>query len=388
MNTGDSALAQVAVYHPWPLLTPQPIGGWAKNMMLFFDEVALIAPPAAVESLRPEDEATIMPLVEMGLFRFLDPATVVDQTVADQILNFLLEAAAAPNARLPLEKKRRRSRFQETERDRQLREPVHGMLDLHAILRPGRSLFGEGGWGVVYEGRDMRGGAIRLNQSVIDAAEMIWQELFRQGLAVEKSALHPLLLHPSIWVTLEALIVYALRPVGQSLNMEIHPCTNEGSLIAGAMRLVRESLPPSQADIIESDLNQIGVDLSRAPLDEVLAFRGEHGRQYRDYAVALRMFMAELAPMTQSERREAFVLRKAKIEDDAEELRRLSRRSWRQPAASLTLGIVGAAWSAYHGDIVPAILALTGGAVGANIQGSSVRGVYSYFFEAQRKLAN
>jgi hypothetical protein len=390
MSISDSGLAQVAVYHPWPLLTPQPISAWAKNMMLFFDQVALIAPPAAAESLRPEDEATVMPLVEMGLFRFLDPATLVDQTVADQILSFLLEAATAPNAHLSPEKKRGRSRSQETERDRQLRKPVHGMLDLHSILRfqHSKSLFGEGGWGVVYEGRDLRGGTIHLNQPVIDAAEMIWQELFHQGLAIEKSALHPLLLHPSIWVTLEALIVYALRPVGQSLNMEIHPCTNEPSLIAGTMRLACESLPPSQADIIESDLNQIGVDLSRVPLDEVLAFRGQYGRQYRDYAIALRMFMAELAPMTQPERREAFLLRKGEIEDAAEELRKLSRRSWRQPTASLALGIVGAAWSAYHGDIVPAILALIGGGVGANVQGSNVRGVYSYFFEAQRRLTN
>lgn len=390
MTDSGSPLAQVAVYHPWPLLTPQSIGAWAKNMMLFFDQVALIAPATAAETMRPDDKSTIFPLVEQGLFRFLDPATLVDETAANQILNFLLEAATAPNARLAPDETgdNRRRRWEKTERDRQLSEPIGGMLNWHEIIS--REWYStsshEEGWGVVYSGRDARNGTLHLDRSVVEAAEMIWQELFRRGLAVERTDLQPLLLHPSIWATLEALIVYALQPAGLNLGMEFHPCTNEETLLSGTMRLVRGSLPPSQAEIIESDLNLIGVDLSLVPLDEVLAFREAHGKQYRDYAISLRSFMAELAPMAESERIAAFRLRKAEIEDAAEELHRISRRSWLQPTASIALGIVGAAWTATHGDAVSAVLALIGGAVGASMPDTNIRGAYSYFFEARRRL--
>jgi hypothetical protein len=390
MNDPGSPLKQVAVYHPWPMLTPQSISAWAKNMMIFFDQVALIAPATAADTLRGDDESTILPLMERGLFRFLDPATLVDDAAANQILSFLLDAATEPNAHLALDENQRKARYRgRTERDEQLRNPVNGTLNWHQILPSEwyQTSSERSKWGVVYIGRDARNGTLHLDQSVIDAAEIIWQELFRRGLAVERTNLHPLLLHPSIWATLEALIVHTLRPTGLTLGMELHPCTNEESILAGTMQLMRESIPPSQANIIESDLNVIGLDLAHAPLDEVLAFRGEYGKQYRDYSASLRSFMTELAPMSEPERLEAFRLRKAEIEDAAEELHRISRRSWLQPTASIALGIVGAAWTATHGDTVSAILSLLGGAVGAAVPDKNVHGAYSYFFEAQRRLA-
>ncbi len=383
-------LAQVAVYHPWPLLTPQPLSVWAKNMMLFFDQVALVAPPSAANSLSAGDEATVAPLTELGLFRFMDPGDLVDETVANQILAFLLEAATAPNARRPLEPPKDSALSAWSEE-----WDVHGMLSWSRI-RPNHYgvLSRERNrdprtptWGVVYEARSGRGKNLVADESVLEAAEMIWRELFRKGLAVEKTGLHPLLLHPSIWATLEALLVHALRPAGRNIGLELHPCTGDLTLIAETIRITRASLPPSQADVISSDLSVVGPDLSDVPLDEILTFRSDHGKQYRDYAAALHTFMAELVPMSGDHRLEAFRQRKAQLEDAAEDLRRISRRSWRQPAASIAVGIAGATWAAIQGDVPSALIALIGGAVGANLPGKELQGTYSYFFEAQRSLA-
>ena len=374
----EADLAHLAVYHPWPLMRPAPLSNWAKNMLLFFDGLALVAPPEAAESLPSADLQTVAPLVDSGLFRFLDPVRLIDEDVANRMLDFLLEVATSPKARA---KGQSGGGYPPYTSQREWTEEVPGTHDWSGLLWRH-----DNNWGRVYSGKSLR--RYEFNRDVAEAAEMVWQELFRRGLAVERSDLHPVLLHPAVWATFQALLVHAVRPSGLCAGLDLEPCTDELALFDGTLALAKGSLPPTQANVIASDLNNVGLDLSRAPLDDVLAFREDHGRQYRAYAAELRAFVAEMAPMSNIERRAAFKRRKADFDDAAQDLRRLSRRRWRQPMASITIGIAGAAWSGIHGGDAPsALLALLGGIVGANVPENDVRGAYSYVFEAQRSLS-
>jgi hypothetical protein len=46
----------------------------------------------------------------------------------------------------------------------------------------------------------------------------------------------------------------------------------------------------SLAQLLDADLRDVGIDLSRVPLDEVLDFRAEHGEHYRAYRVSIQLF--------------------------------------------------------------------------------------------------
>jgi hypothetical protein len=61
----------------------------------------------------------------------------------------------------------------------------------------------------------------------------------------------------------------------------------------------------SEADVVEADIETIGIDLTKVPLDEVLDFRKQHGSQFRDYARELRDFTLHLSLMNSVSRSEA-----------------------------------------------------------------------------------
>ncbi|MFE6946033.1 hypothetical protein [Streptomyces chartreusis] len=362
-------MTKIAVYHPWPQLRARPLAGWIKNMLLFFDAVAVIAPPSAVDSFWPEDLAVARPLIDSGTFRFLDPQALIDEEAADRILTFLLEAATTQNAhayRIRRFNARTRTASSWTGR-------VPGMLDT------------PGTYGSVYGGRVAVSG-VELTDQTREAAEMIWEELIRQGLARRRDARHPLRLHPQIWSTLEALVAHALRPAALRRGLDLQPATEESDFVRQSLDLIRAPLPALQAGIISSDLNSVGLDLSEVPLDDILDFREQYGERYREYAAGLRDFLAELGPLSDIERRAAFRRRKAELDDAAEELRRLSRRRWGRPAAGITLGIAGAAWTATHGDPTGAVLALLGSLVGTSVEDDNVSGAYTYVVQAHRTL--
>src|SRR4051794_35536377 len=102
----DSAVApreELALYHPWPSLDDgwssldhhRSLGGWMKNMLLFFDGVAILAPPEAADRLTSTDEETMIPLVEQSLVRLLPPREMIDDATSEVILAFLFDAATS-----------------------------------------------------------------------------------------------------------------------------------------------------------------------------------------------------------------------------------------------------------------------------------------------------
>src|SRR5580704_2247940 len=93
--TAEDNVRRLALYHPWPHLSHRRISSWLKTMLLFFDGVALLAPPEAIETLAPDDQVVVRTLSECGLFHLLNPCMVMDSDSADRIMAFILQTSAS-----------------------------------------------------------------------------------------------------------------------------------------------------------------------------------------------------------------------------------------------------------------------------------------------------
>lgn len=143
---------------------------------------------------------------------------------------------------------------------------------------------------------------------------------------------------------------------------------------------------PSAGHVVTIDLQTVGLDLTRVPLDRILEFRGEHGGEYRKYARDVRAFIATISPLAIEDRNRLLADRQAELRDTADQLVRRARRRLARPVASIAMGCVGAAWFASKGDVLSAALALGVGLVGVSFPQSNA-GAYSYLFAVKRRLS-
>ena len=133
------------------------------------------------------------------------------------------------------------------------------------------------------------------------------------------------------------------------------------------------------------DLEQVTLDLSTVPLDEVLDFRRQHGDTHRAYARDLRRFVRDTAMLTEPDRERLFLDRREELADAADEIRRLARRSWRRPLATFGLGIAGSAVTLAYGNPLGAGLTAAAALLGLHRQADPAS-AYTYLFQAQQRL--
>jgi hypothetical protein len=169
-------------------------------------------------------------------------------------------------------------------------------------------------------------------------------------------------------------------------DLDIHPVTGETDAVDGLTTVLGLRTMPSAGRVVALDLETVGVDLSSAPLEEVLGFRESHGDAYRVYGRDLRRTVAELSPLDAVERERRLADRREELVERAHDLRKQSLRVWRQPLASIGLGAAGAAWAAQQGDLVAAGLSLAAGVVGASVTKPNA-GAYTYLFQVRDTLS-
>jgi hypothetical protein len=156
-----------------------------------------------------------------------------------------------------------------------------------------------------------------------------------------------------------------LRVQLQRQHFNLHPITDSATVIDWLVQQLHDYTPTNTPAVIASaaaeqfrtDLATVGTDLSSIPLDEVLSYRQDHGRQYRAYAKALRDFLTSQAHASAPEQRRALDDRKQEILDQAADLRRLSRTAFGMRATALVLSLAGSAWTIRNGDPIGALLA-------------------------------
>lgn len=315
-------------------------GNFIKSLLLFFDGIALLTPDYMRDRPFQADPSLAEPLADRGLLHILSPEALVDDETAQSLAD-LIEGVLAGGALDDLD---RESPFQEISRSRlgleispALMEPLVGALQERGLAR---------------ESED--GVSVPVHRAI---REMVL------------GTLGQLLRRPG-----EAL-GFALQPVGTGGSMSTAP---------GLLRLLDLAPMPTAGRVVVSDLQQVSFDLSSVPLDEVLAFRTEHGEAYRAYARDLRQFVRSVAVADDRDRESAFADRREALSDAAAELSKHARRAWQRPLAGFSLGIGGSAVAIAAGNIPGAGLALASGLLGLKRQADPAS-AYTYMFSAARE---
>ena len=334
----SKVLPEVAFYYPNQYLFDPD---WVKNLILFFDGIGMLIPNYMEEHSWLDDLAIITGLREYGLFHVIKPETAVDKDATCELVSKLTDIITS------------------------------GALD---------ELNKTTAFGSISKSRLGFDGDPEL-------AQMIFEELKSRGLAKDtKDGGHSIPINTTVRSLILVLLAHILRPQGQKQGLDLSPATDRPELVKALGELVSISSTPTVNDIIAFDMNTVGVDLGSVPIEEVLAFRGEHYSEHRNYTLCVRKFVRELSLMESRERDQAFEARQEELESMASDLCKLTRKTWKKPA-SFCLGLAGAVWNLSKGDPVGAAIAATGALVGLGGSDKVETDVYSYLFTARSRYA-
>ena len=327
-------LPNVAFYYPGPMWNRSD---YIKNLLLFFDGVALLVPEYMRNRPFEMDPAIVSGLEREGLLHILEPETLLDRAAAEALATELVNVIAS------------------------------GALDDLAALdaRPyaelSRSRMGE-----------------RADNGLFT---MLVEELEKRKLARPSEDGVSIPMHPMVRDLVLVLLAQILRPAGAAAGLDLCPATDVTSVHLGLSQLLGMETMTSAATVVDLDLQVVGVDLSSAPLADVLAFREKHAEEYRAYARDIRRFMRELSALPEADRAVAQADRSAELADKALALQAASRAWWKRPAG-VVLGLAGAVWTATTGDVVGGLLAGGAGLAAALPESAPSAEAFSYLFQA------
>ena len=331
---------ETAYYYPEPYWLMRD-ASWVKTLLLFFDEVAILLPDYMTGRHRAADPSLVEPLEDKGLLRILHPEWFVDAELTERMTESVAELIAG-------------GAFD----DLPAQEPF-------AELSMSRMGYG----------------------AEEDLARMVYEELEKRGLARPTEDGVSIPMHWRIRAVYLLLLAQLAREAGQRQGFDLHPATNTdgASEVLGSFFNLKPM--PSRGQVVAFDLETVSIDLDSVPLDDVLAFRHENADSYRRYTTELRSFTLQLSLLDEVERDRILIDRRAAIEEQARELTGRVRKAFKTPkkATGFSLGLAGAAWSLATMNPVPAALGVIGAITGV-MPDQKVGSVYSYLFEAHRKL--
>ncbi len=334
----DVVLPNIAFYYPgWMWRRSDHI----KNLLLFFDGVALLVPEYMTERLHRMDPSLVEGLQEHGLLHILKPEKLMDRSAVEALATQLGDVIAS------------------------------GALDDLALNASPYAELSMSRMGMA-----------------VDAglAGMLVEELEARALARPSQDGVSIPMHPEVRDLVLVLLSQLLRPAGRQVGLDLCPTTDMPSIHGGLAKLLRLPTMPTAARVVDLDLHVVGVDLASVPLDELLEFRSEHADGYRAYARDVRKFMRELAALPAEERDGALADRGADIANQAGRLQAASRAWWKRPAG-VVLGLAGAAWTVGTGDLVGGLLAGGAGVATALTDTSTDAEAFSYLFQSTNLYA-
>jgi hypothetical protein len=312
-------------------------------MLLFFDGAAVLVARDDRKILVRGQEETVYPLEEAGLLHILDPDDVIDQNAATALTEFVLEIATSDEREL-------------------LRDP----LSAHS-----RALLGS-------QWRRPRA----LTSGERAASEMVWEEMRRRGYASRVRSDDSIYLEKDAWAAVLAFLAQALRPAGRSLGLDLLPATDNPMLLSGfhtVLNRARRAPEVSLADVVAFDLEQVALDLSGVPIVDLLEFRQQYGAEYQRYASNIRTFAHEVASTPRMDQGALLRSRRNEMAEEADRLVHIARTWWRQPIASISVGLAGTILAGTQRDWGSATLSFLSGMVGASGRNDRTS-VYSYLF--------
>ena len=312
---------------------------WIKNLVCFFDGVAMLVPEYMPDVRSFEDLPLAASLKEHDLLRIIRPEQVVDSQVAEGLAKVMFELIDSGALNSLIEDKADRSNFGSLSRSR---------LGFH--------------------GSDA-------------IATDLLERLKERSLAGDSTDGVSVPIHRAVRAMILVLLAQLLRSEGDRMGITLSPATDQPELVNALTELMTSGQRPHQptnADVISFDVATVGVDMSRVPLDELLDYRQQNYAKHRDYILMVRQFARDLSAMDAEERKAKFEQREEELNAAAQELRNISRSAWKR-SASLGCSLVGAVWTAHTADPVTAALTAASAVYGFRSSAKEC-GVYSYLF--------
>jgi hypothetical protein len=324
---------ELVFYYPNPYWHQ---GDWIKNLILFFDGIALLVPKYMQERVEQNDPAIVSGLRQHDLLHVIEPEVAVDKSATENLALALTDIITS------------------------------GALDgltkdgsaFHEISMSRLGWAGDSG-----------------------LAEMITGELTARGLARASEDGVSIPLHPKVRYLVLVLLSQILRPYGAKLGAELSPATDQPRLVDTLEELLSIDASASEGSVVSFDMNAVGVDVSSVPLDEVLDFRNQNYARLQQYRGNVRLFAAELSALPAAAREASYRERQDELDALSADLRKVSRQAWRKPA-SFALSLMGAGWSALSGNPIGAVLSISAATLGYSAVAAPKLGAYSYTFRA------
>ena len=318
---------------------------WIKNLILFFDGIAMLIPEYIRVSGKFDDEPIIVSLKEHGLFQVIRPEESVGKQETEQLAEAFVEIITS--GRL----------------DHLTKKPV-SRADRSSFGSLSRSRLGHNGDN--------------------ELADLIFKELKERNLADDSEDGVSIPMHMTVCALVLILLAQILRSRGESMGVTLSPVTDRAHLVTGLSEIIASptSSPSSVGEIVSFDMAMVGVDLASIPMDEVLDFRRQNYSLHRNYSISVRTFARDLSFMPADEREAEFEKRQDELDDAARAIKKANWKAWRSPA-SFGISLMGAAWAFYSGDPITAAIVGAGALIGFPSDTAVDLGVYSYLFSAQ-----
>ncbi len=245
---------EVAYYYPGPIRSS---GDWVKNLILFFDGIALLVPDYHPHRYKPgfSDDAVVAGLQNHDLLYIIQPEMAVD-AAATKALATAMETVFLSGAL------------------------DHLKDEVRAFERLSNARIG-------YEGDEM-------------LANNILFELKQRHLANDADDQGYISVHPHVRILILTLLSQILRPYGERIGVELSPTTDKSELVRTLGTLLTAHNPMPTGAVVEFDLACVSVNLGPVPIDEILDYRRQNFEAHRLYCTSARKFANELSRMSQA----------------------------------------------------------------------------------------
>ncbi|MGW3942267.1 hypothetical protein [Streptomyces phaeochromogenes] len=300
-----------------------------KSTLLFFDGLALSLPQSIADRLIDSSPVLAQPLAERGLLINLEPETHLQADTAYLLARGLHEVLG--------------------------RFPPAGQLSVQRA----RATIGSFHWGGVrahLESNVLSRMMLARGYAELDAEPHSEGEpLFRVDPAVRLLILNAYC--QALRTDLQQQSDITLQPVAQTWDHSRREWYHSMQFLQWAAARVTPGTGFAAAEIMATDLHTLGVNVSAAPLDEILGFRAEYRSELRAYTAGLRTFLENTAGLSDQQYESEKRARIERLNEEAAALKSTTRRAFGRMGIATGLGIAGAVWTGTHGDLMGALLA-------------------------------
>jgi len=311
---------RTALFYDAPLSTPEDVA-LLKGMLLFFDDIAVFSTPEHRSRPSATDPHLCAPLVERGLLQFVDPRNATAPHT-EAIVRATLHRAAMENEEHWLTAAAAGDWYIDVPR-------LQGRFPAPVLIETGEV-------------------ASSCNRDSLALFKLLAQE----GLLFpDESTDHEWFVIPGDASVANSILAQAVRVTAGQQGRFIEPVAtrrDEARVFSAILDDAVENVGASH--VVMSDLSAVTINFCQVGLDDILDFRARHRSEFRAYVLALQALLAS-APSSRD-----LDNRRAGLVDEAHRLLELQLRRWTKVGGTVSLGIIGAAWTLASGDLLGALI--------------------------------